>query len=86
MVRVETRAWELNHDGAESELPKEIADATARLESHPFAGVRLRNRRGHVRKLHLRRTGFVMVYRVHTRLRIVAIIGLYSKASLAYRR
>jgi len=85
-AKVEARAWELNHPGARSRLPDDVADIVERLADHPYLGTRLRRARGHVRRVMLRRTGFVVVYQVYSRLRIVKLVGLFAKASLGHRR
>ena len=52
---------------------------------HPYVGRRVRGR-DNDRKMQLRRTGFFIVYRVYPRLRMIRIVSLAPKASLAHRR
>ena len=83
-LAIEARAWELLHEGEKSQLPDEVNAAVEQLAHHPYIGTRAR--RGRLRKLHLRRTGFVLMYEVKPRLRIVSIKALHPDAGLAHRR
>ncbi|HEY5925435.1 MAG TPA: hypothetical protein VIV11_27310 [Kofleriaceae bacterium] len=84
-VERETLEWEQLHEGEESQLPAEYASALSALATHPYLGSQLR-RRGHYRKLYLRRTGFFILYRLMPRRRIVVVVALVAKRSLAHRR
>ena len=86
VVDRDTAHWEDKNPGARSQLPDELAEALEFLARHPRAGRAVSRRRRNDRKLHLRRTGFFVVYRIHPRLRLIRIITLVPEASLAHRR
>ena len=83
-LAIEARAWELLHEGEKSQLPDEVDAAVELLARHPYIGTRARGRGR--RKLHLRRTGFVLMYQVKPRLRIVTITALLPDAGLRHRK
>jgi plasmid stabilization system protein ParE len=82
----ETRRWELANPGQQSQLPEEHAAALAKLASHPYVGLHVSGHDANYRKFHLRRTGFVLLYRIRPRLRTVRIVAVVPEASLLHRR
>lgn len=81
----EIEVWELQNPAARSQLPDDLAAAMVEVALHPYVGRRVRGR-DNDRKMQLRRTGFFIVYRVYPRLRMIRIVSLAPKASLAHRR
>ena len=80
----EVEAWE-QRNLVPSQLPDEYEAAVRNLATHPRLGFRMAGRRGHMRKLLLPHTGFVLLYRVAMRKRIVTIMNVLPKASIRHR-